>query len=132
MNGINGVPASYDYVNAYNSRFEPNTLHVQDTKLSWFFKRYLIQKILSVFKFDGIPETWAKDYFMYSLFVFGFVTVFETDKFGVIPQHCTLSGRDVFYRPNIAMVTNPLIRGAEQLKIGVDCELVSYNERQLR
>lgn len=124
MNGINGVPASYDYINAYNSRFEPNTLHVQDTKLSWFFKRYLIQKILSVFKFDGIPETWAKDYFMYSLFVFGFVTVFETDKFGVIPQHCTLSGRDVFYRPNIAMVANPLIRGAQQLRIGVDCELV--------
>ena len=42
----------------------------------------------------------------------------------MIPQHCTLSGRDVYYRPNIAIVANPLIKGAQRLKIGRDCELI--------
>ena len=124
MSGINGVPVSYDYINAYNHKYSPSNLHVKDTGLTWYFKKYLIQKILSVFKFEGIPETWAKDYFMYSLFVFGYITVFNTDKFGVIPQHCTLTGRDVYYRPNVAIVTNPLIKGAQHLRIGIDCELV--------
>ena len=124
INGINGVPASYDYINNYNSKFKPNTLHVKETGLSWYFKKYLIQKILAVFKFDGIPETWATDYFLYSLFVFGFIAVIDTDKYGVIPQHCTLTGRDVFYRPNYAVVANPLLKTRGPLHIGTECELV--------
>lgn len=121
---INGIPASYDYINAYNNNFKPSTIHIRDTGLAWYFKKYLIQKILSVFKFEGVPETWARDYFLYSLFVFGYVAVIDTDKYGVIPQHCTLGGRDIFYRPNIAIIANPLLRGAKNLKIGAECELV--------
>ena len=124
MNGVNGVPASYDYINAYNHKFKPSTIHVKDTQLAWYFKKYLIQKIISVFKFEGIPATWAKDYFFYSLFVFGFVSIINTDRYGVIPQHCTLGGYDVFYRPNRAIIANPLLRMPKDLKIGVDCELI--------
>ena len=124
MNGLNGIPVAYDYINAYNSKYKPSTIHVKETGLSWYFKRYLIQKILSVFKFENIPETWSKDYFLYVLFVMGFVSVIDTDKFGVIPQHCTLSGRDVFYRPNKVLIANPLIRTPKQLTIGEECELV--------
>lgn len=124
MNGINGVPASYDYINMYNRNFKPSTMHVKDSGLSWFFKKYLMQKILSVFKFEGIPDTWAKDYFLYSLFVFGYVAVINTDKYGVIPQHCTLSGYDVFYRPNTVLIANPLLKDTNALRIGIDCELV--------
>lgn len=121
---MNGIPVSYDYINAYNHSYKPSTLHTKDTQLTWFFKRYLIQKIISVFKFEGIPETWAKDYFLYSLFVLGFVSVIDTDKYGVIPQHCTLAGRDVFYRPNQVCIANPLLRIPHTLRIGIDCELV--------
>lgn len=124
MNGINGVPASYDYINVYNSMYEPSTLHVKETGLSRYFQRYLIQKILSVFKFEGLPEYWSKDYFFYTLFIFGFVTVFNTDRFGVIPQHCSLSGYDVFYRPTTCNVSNPLINRTLELRIGKSCELI--------
>ena len=123
MFGINGVPANYDHVNAYNHNFEPSTIHAKDTGLSWFFKRYLIQKIISVFKFKGIPENWAEDYFYYTLFVFGYVAVINTNKYGVIPQHCTLSGYNVFYRPNRVLIANPLLN-TRDLKIGVDTELI--------
>jgi len=121
---MNGIPVSYDYINAYTRNYKPSTMHVKESGLAWYFKKYLIQKILSVFKFEGIPETWAKDYFLYSLFVFGFVSVIDTDKYGVIPQHCSLTGRDVFYRPNQVQIANPLLRIPHTLRIGVDCELI--------
>ena len=124
MIGSNKIPASYDYINAYNHQYAPSTIHVKDTGLSWYFKRYLIQKIISVYKFENIPETWAKDYFLYTLFVFGYCAVINTDKYGVIPQHCTLSGYNIFYRPNRALITNPLFKRTIEAQIGKDCELV--------
>lgn len=124
MIGSNKIPASYDYVNAYNHNYAPSTIHVKDTGLSWYFKRYLIQKIISVFKFDGIPENWAKDYFLYTLFVFGYCSVINTNKYGVIPQHCTLSGYNIFYRPTTVIITNPLFKRTIEARIGVDTELI--------
>ena len=124
MIGSNNIPDSYDYINAYNHQYAPSTIHVKETGLSWYFKRYLIQKIISVFKFEGIPETWAKDYFLYTLFVFGYCAVINTNKYGVIPQHCTLSGYNIFYRPNRAIITNPLFSRTIEAQIGKDCELI--------
>ncbi len=114
----------YDFINRYNSKLDPSTVHTGDNSKSWYFKRYLLQKILSVFEFDGIPETWSKDYFLYTLFICGFVSVVQTDKFGVIPQHCSLYGYDVFYRPTHANIANPLLRGNLRPRIGTECELI--------
>ena len=114
----------YDFINRYNASIKPSTVHSQDNASAWYFRRYLIQKILSVYEFDGIPETWSTDYFLYTLFIWGFVAVVETDKFGVIPQHCSLYGYDVFYRPTNVVIANPLLRGILQPKIGIDCELI--------
>ena len=121
---MNGIPASYDYINVYNSQYKPSAIHVKDTGLSYFFQRYLIQKIISVFRFDGIPAHWSLDYFLYTLFIFGYVCVFNTDAFGVIPQHCTLSGYDVFYRPTTCHIANPVIKNTLSLRIGRSCELI--------
>lgn len=120
----NNIPAAYDYINVYNSIRTPSTVHAKNSSLTWYFKRYLLQKIISVYKFNNIPKTWAFDYFLYTLFVFGYVAVINTDKFGVIPQHCSLMGYDVFYRPTNAVIANPLLRGLLQPRIGVDCELI--------
>ena len=114
----------YDFINRYNAHIKPSTVHTQENATAWYFRRYLIQKIISVFEFDGIPETWSKDYFLYTLFCWGFVAVVETDKFGIIPQHCSLFGYDVFYRPTNVTIANPLLRGIIQPQIGVDCELI--------
>lgn len=124
MIGSKNIPVSYDYINAYNHQYRPSTIHVKETGLSWYFKRYLIQKIISVFKFEGIPENWATDYFLYTLFVFGYCAVINTNKYGVIPQHCTLSGYNIYYRPNRAIITNPLFKRTIEARIGKDTELV--------
>ncbi len=122
--GLGGIPAPYDYINVYNSIFAPSTVHITNTGLARYFQRYLIQKVFSVFKFENIPDSWAVDYFLYSLFCFGYVAIIETDKFGVIPQHCSLMGRDVFYRPTNAVIGNPLLKGIKQPRIGKECALI--------
>ena len=115
---------SYDFINKYNAQRKPSTVHSQENATTWYFRRYLIQKIISVFEFKGIPEEWSKDYFLYNLFLCGFVAIVNTDKFGVIPQHCSLFGYDVFYRPTHVNIANPLLRGNLTPRIGTECALI--------
>ena len=115
---------SYDFINKYNAQRKPSTVHSQENATTWYFRRYLIQKIISVFEFKGIPEEWSKDYFLYNLFLYGFVAIVNTDKFGVIPQHCSLFGYDVFYRPTNVNIANPLLRGNLTPRIGTECALI--------
>ena len=117
------LPFYYDYKNARNSTINPSTVHVRDTGLQRYFARYLLQKTISVFKWD-MPKTWSKNYMLYTLYCWGYVAVINTDKFGVIPQQCTLGGFDVFYQPKFATVANPLLRGILNPVIGKQCELL--------
>lgn len=118
---MNGPPFFYDYMNAKEAGTA--VLHAGNDSLSRFFKRYFLQKAISVFKWD-IPEWWAKNFLLYCIYCRGYVAVFNTDKFGVIFQPCGLSGYDVFYRPTTAIIANPLIQGIVQPRIGAECELL--------
>lgn len=117
------LPFYYDYKNARNSTVNPSTVHVRDTGLQRYFARYLLQKTLSVFEWD-MPKTWSRNYLLYTLYCWGYVAVINTDKFGVIPQQCTLGGFDVFYQPKFATIANPLLRGILNPVIGKQCELL--------
>lgn len=117
------LPFYYDYKNARNSTVNPSTVHIRDTGLQRYFARYLLQKTLSVFEWD-MPKTWSRNYLLYTLYCWGYVAVINTDKFGVIPQQCTLGGFDVFYQPKFATVANPLLRGILNPIIGKQCELL--------
>lgn len=122
--GYNGMPIYYDYENLYDSQFRPFGMTARNTGLSLFFDRYLFQKLFSVYDFT-IPEGWDPDYFRYTLFVMGYTIVFNTDRFGVINNHGALYGRNVYYRPTRALVTNPALRGSSvQLDIGSNCQLI--------
>lgn len=115
-----GIPETYDYINVFNSSFSPSTIHVKNTALQCFFRRYLFQKAISVFKWK-LPETWNRDYFLYVLYAWGFIGVVETDKFGVICQAGAPYGYDIYYQPTNLIITNPLLRGSLEPRIGVDC-----------
>lgn len=120
------IPMYYDHANVVNSVIQPSTIHVHDTALARFFKRYLLMKAIAVFKWN-LPESWDPAYFLYTIFCCGYIAVVNTNKFGVIPQHCTLSGYGVFYQPTEAVIANPLLRGFKRLKIGVQTELIKLN-----
>lgn len=116
-------PKNYDFINLYNSQRSPSTVHCQNAALVRFFEKYLLQKVVSVFKFENIPEYWAENFFQYVLFIWGYVAVFDHKDYGIIPQNCSLYGYDVFYQPSHVIIANPLIR-TERLRIGEDCELI--------
>lgn len=118
-----GAPTFYDHQNAYNSILSPSTMHASDTGLQWYFRRYLLQKAIAVFKWK-LPERWAKNYFLYCLYCWGYIAIVNTNKFGVIPQGCSLSGYDVMYQPTHATIANPLLRGILQPRIDVQCALI--------
>lgn len=117
-----GPPVFYDYANAAISLVSPSTMHT-NSSLKWYFTRYLLQKAMAVFKWK-MPETWAQNYILYTLYCWGYFAVVNTNKFGVIGQACSLSGYDVFYQPTTATIANPLLKGITQPKIDVQCTLV--------
>lgn len=123
-------PYSYDFINSYNAQIEPSTVHCNNTNLTWFFKRYLLDKTFSVFKWK-LPKAWNKDYFLYVLYCMGYITIVNTDKFGVIPQLSGLRGYNVFYAPTHAIITNPLISGILEPEIDSQCVVIKLTHDYL-
>ena len=125
MNGVigYGAPTFYDHQNAYNSMLAPSTMHVRDTNLQWYFRRYLLQKTMAVFKWK-MPKQWAQNYFLYVLYCWGYIAIVNTDKFGVIPQGCSLKGYNVMYQPTHAVIANPLLSGILEPQIDTQCTLI--------
>lgn len=117
------MPYSYEMINLFNSSYSPSTLHTKNTQMFTFFKKYLLEKVMSVFEFE-LPEMWDKNYFLYSLFLNGYLAIVNTDKFGVICQHCGLRGYNIYYNPTHAVIVNPLLTGILEPKIGAQCSLI--------
>lgn len=120
---MSNVPVSYDYINAYNAERSPSTVHVKNTRLRNFFRKYLLQKAMSVFKWN-IPDEWDEDYFLYTLYCQGFIAVLNVARYGTICQQCAPGGYNLYYRPSYVIVTNPLISKTLTLKIDKDCALI--------
>lgn len=117
------MPYSYEMINLFNSSYSPSTLHTKNTQMFTFFKKYLLEKVMSVFEFE-LPEMWDRNYFLYSLFLNGYLAIVNTDKFGVICQHCGLRGYNIYYNPTHAIIVNPLLTGILEPKIGTQCSLI--------
>lgn len=122
---MNNRPYSSEFITEYNSMFSPSTVHVKNTGLAQFFKRYLLQEAISRFKFT-LPERWDFNYFTSVLFIIGFVFGFDKEPaFGLIPQHGFVGGRNVQYQPYYATISNPLFkRGSYRLIIGEECSII--------
>ena len=117
------VPFDYQTQNYYNASRSPSTIHTKNTRLRRYFRKYLFQKAISVFKWN-IPEEWDKDYFLYTLYGLGYVAVIDTDQYGVICQGGALGGYNLYYRPSYIIITNPLIRNTITANLDTDCALI--------
>ena len=122
---LNSPPVFSGAESILYSSVSPSTVHVSNTGIAFFFRRYLMQKVLSVFEWT-IPEEWDKDYFLYTVYLTGRSVIFRHEPFGIINQNCSLTGFNLYYRPTNAIVSNANIPSLTtlDLKIGVDCELV--------
>lgn len=130
MPGIE-IPSNYQLQNLINSAYNPSFYHVKNTYLQAYFRRYLFNKAVSIFDFE-IPENWDRDYLLFSLFALGYVGVFRTAEYGVIPQAGTFSGFDLYYRPKKFLCVNPYLKKQYyDLEIGTDCVLVKLTNDYL-
>lgn len=117
------LPFAYDTMNANDGPNMLSFVHIHNTDISRYFKRYLLQEVLTIFDFT-LPPEWDENFFKMVLMGCGFLAVFDSGEFGIIPQNCTLSGRNVFYRPARAIVANPLLNGSRNMRIGDECVLI--------
>lgn len=121
----NRIPMRYDMLNMIDARVSPNVVHSTNTAVFHFYVKYLLQRLISVFKFEGLPEEWAENYFSYVLFGIGYVAIINTDRYGIIPQKCTVGDRITLFRqPQKAIVTNPVFDRSYELLIGKQCEVI--------
>ena len=120
------LPVMTDKINYMETRVSPSTVHCQNTALFNFFFRYLYLKTTSIFRWL-LPKNFEKNYYDMSVFLGGYVTIVETDKFGVIPQWTGLRGYNVQYQPTHAIVVNPLISGILEPEIGRNCVVIKLN-----
>ena len=121
---MSNAPYDYDYMNSLYGMITPSSVHTLDNQTAMYYRKYLLQKAMSVFEFE-LPANWSREYFLYTLFGIGFMAVIKTNKFGTIPQHCSLTGRNVFYEPRKAIISNPLIKGGiKDPVIGETCTII--------
>lgn len=121
-----GPPFYYNYVNQAQSSIMPSTVHIHNTAVAAFFRKYLLQRVMSPYKFT-LPSDWDMNYFKYVLFSWGYIGVLDVDNFGVICQGCGLKGYNVFYRPTEIVVSNPLINPSQTRKINENCVVIQMN-----
>lgn len=121
--GFNNIPIFNDAISKYNAHIDPSVAHT-DSTLKYYFMKYLLEKIMSVYEFKNLPETWDKSYVLYTLFCWGYLGVFNHTKYGLLAQHGTLNGRGIFYQPTHFLCSNPLFNKSYNLKINKECALV--------
>lgn len=116
------LPFSNTEINIFTSLYNPNTVHVKNTRAYAFWFRSLYMRLLSPLKINVPWVGDVKDFFNMCLYYNGYVAIFENEEFGFCFQPCTLSGYDFYYRPTKALIANPLLN--IELTIGDDCEIL--------
>lgn len=122
---MSDIPFNYRDINEFNRHVSPSTVHTRNNALFDYFRKYLMERVFSVYKIS-IPEWWkaGREYFLYSLFNIGFMAVTDISPFSVIPQHCTINGQGVFYQPTDIIISNPAVKTDIKRHIGGDCVLL--------
>lgn len=95
-----------------------------------YWQRSLLQRLTALIDFEGLPEPsatqygWDKDALKYGLFMLGFLAVFRSKTYGVVPQPATLTGYGLQYQPSGVMIATPYFQFERPLEIGIETELL--------
>lgn len=95
-----------------------------------YWTRSLYQRLTALIKIEGMPEAserqygWDYDATMFGLLFLGYLGVFKSRTYGVVPQPCTLTGYGLQYQPTNIVVNTPYFQLGADLRIGIDCQLL--------
>lgn len=120
----------FDYwrVNQYNGLRSPSEIHSNDNMLNGMISRYLLQRVMSVYKWE-LPASINQRFFEYTLFLNGYLVVFNDEKYGVIAQRCSFKNYDLYYQPKDVLITNTkFFIKPRTRKLDVDAVLFTLEE----
>ena len=95
---------------------------VENDLTTRYCMRSLYQRVYAGFRPKN-PAFWNERYFKNVLLTDGFLTIFKTDMYGVVPQISTPTGkRGLFLEPTEMLVSQPLVKQTSE--IGNTCEVI--------
>ena len=95
-----------------------------------YWTRSLYQRLTALINIDGCPDgsdgkyAWDIDALKYGLFALGYLAVFESAQYGVVPVPGAVTGFGLQYQPTGVMINTPYFQFTEPLKLGVQAELI--------
>jgi len=119
------TPLNYDQINNIEGHLQPSMLKYCNSVTYAYWQRSLFQRAISTIDFKGLPDGWdasVRDFFYWCIFAYGYIGVFDTDKFGLSFQPGALYGFDFYYQPTEFIVANPKLN--QHFKIHEECELI--------
>ena len=117
----------YNYGGYYSA---PPFLNNQPNAAMDYWTRSLFQRLTALIDFENLPKgsteqyEWDKDALKYGLFMLGYLAIFKSKSYGIVPQPGTLSGFGLQFQPSGVMIATPYFQFERPLKIGVETELL--------
>ena len=99
-----GIPMNFDQFNIVENIASPSTIHCANNELVYFLEDYLLQRVMSVFKFE-LPDEISERYFKYVLFCNGWIILTYDDEFGCMAHYGALRGSNLYYEPKECTIT---------------------------
>ena len=96
-----------------------------------YYKNFLTEKLIKIFKYEGLPYTIPQEALEDYILHFGFAGITKNENFGMVAVPCTKYGVGLYprYEP-FAQYCTPLMQGRD-LIVGKDIVIVKNNTYQL-
>lgn len=121
-------PMNYEALNYAYGTCLPSTRLVRHNNRTFdYWCRCLFQRACFVMDFDLDDKFKGaeKDFFLWCLFMCGYVAFFEDPAFGFCFNPVTLRGMNFYYQPTHAILANPQL--SREMEIGKDCEILKLS-----
>ena len=130
-------PLNYDQINLIEGTYQPSPVKNRNNASFDFWVRSLFERAQSSMIFD-LPDFWQgdrMDFWYYCLFKLGYLSVqdltkidrIDAQKIGMCFNPVGLTGKDFYYSPTHAILSNPMLNDSLELKINEQCAIVKLS-----
>ena len=127
-------PLNYDGINLIEGTYQPSSIKNRNNLSFDFWVRALFERAQCAIIFE-LPDFWQgdkMDFWYYCLYKYGYLSVqdltkidrIDAQQIGMCFNPVGLTGRDFYYSPVKAILSNPMLNDSLELKIGEECAIV--------
>ena len=128
------APLNYDQINLIEGTNQPSTIKNRNNASFDFWVRSLFERAQSSIIFE-LPEFWqgdTMDFWYYCLFKWGYLSIQDltynerpdAQEIGMCFNPVSLTGKNFYYNPTHAILSNPMLTDSLELKIGEECCII--------